>query len=135
MRDGIMVKIDDAEAIRQLAYEIWEREGCPSGREHEHWAEANRVHASRQPQLAAAPVEEGPFWDRREAERQETEALRLALWTPEPFSVELFGRETVVSRSAVAAWRRRSSGTLGAAVLPVAQRLSPEQTSRAGAGR
>ncbi len=34
--------IDDDAAVRDRAYEIWEREGRPSGREHEHWAEAAR---------------------------------------------------------------------------------------------
>ena len=28
--------------IRQRAYELWEREGRPEGREHAHWAEAAR---------------------------------------------------------------------------------------------
>lgn len=28
--------------IRRRAYEIWEREGRPSGRQHEHWAQAER---------------------------------------------------------------------------------------------
>ncbi|MEX6505400.1 DUF2934 domain-containing protein [Jiella sp. M17.18] len=131
-----MVKIDDAEAIRKLAYEIWEREGCPSGREHEHWAEANRVHASRQPKQVAASVEEGPLWDRREAERQEIEALRRALWTPEPFSAELFGRETAATRPAVAGWRRRSAAaSLVSSGLPAARRFPAGASARAGADR
>lgn len=33
---------DNDAAIRDRAYEIWEREGRPTGREHEHWAEAAR---------------------------------------------------------------------------------------------
>lgn len=33
---------DTDEAVRKRAYEIWERAGRPSGREHEHWAEAAR---------------------------------------------------------------------------------------------
>jgi len=31
---------DIAELIRQRAYAIWEREGRPEGREHEHWIKA-----------------------------------------------------------------------------------------------
>ena len=88
-----MVRIDDAEIIRQLAYDIWQREGCPSGREHEHWAEANRVFAASHTQDAPVPVEAAPLWDAQEAERNEIEAMRSALWTPEAYSSELFGQE------------------------------------------
>lgn len=37
-----MAMVDTDEAVRKRAYEIWERAGRPSGREHEHWAEAAR---------------------------------------------------------------------------------------------
>jgi len=33
---------DMAERIRQRAYEIWEREGRPEGREQAHWEQAER---------------------------------------------------------------------------------------------
>lgn len=34
-----MSLIDDVEKrVQQRAYEIWEREGCPEGREADHWA-------------------------------------------------------------------------------------------------
>ncbi|GEO38872.1 hypothetical protein GGE65_003880 [Skermanella aerolata] len=34
-----MSLIDDVEKrVKQRAYEIWEREGCPEGREADHWA-------------------------------------------------------------------------------------------------
>ncbi|HYE52103.1 MAG TPA: DUF2934 domain-containing protein [Azospirillaceae bacterium] len=33
---------DRDEKIRQRAYEIWQREGCPEGRQEEHWQEACR---------------------------------------------------------------------------------------------
>ncbi len=33
---------DLAERIRLRAYEIWEREGRPYGRDQEHWAQAER---------------------------------------------------------------------------------------------
>ena len=87
-----MVKVDNADAIRRLAYEIWEREGRPSGREHEHWADANREFARRNPPQPLR-MNEPRRWNRVDAERHEAEALRRALWTPEPFSAELFGRE------------------------------------------
>ena len=32
----------DEQQIRQRAYEIWEQEGRPGGREDEHWAQARR---------------------------------------------------------------------------------------------
>jgi len=133
-----MVKIDDAEAIRKLAYEIWEREGCPSGREHEHWAEANRVHASRMPPEPALELNAAPVWDRREAERQEIDSLRKALWTPEPFSAELFGNEALVARRTAGAWRRRKSAaalsSAAAAALSPTESAAP-QLSRLGTGR
>ncbi len=30
------------DVIRQRSYEIWEREGCPEGRDIEHWLRARR---------------------------------------------------------------------------------------------
>ncbi|WP_040325950.1 DUF2934 domain-containing protein [Aurantimonas manganoxydans] len=100
-----MVRIDDAEAVRRLAYEIWEREGRPTGREHEHWAEANLIMAARNPVTAAEPVDE-PRWNRIEAERAEADALRRALWTPEPFSTELFGQRMASPKPR--SWSRRA---------------------------
>jgi hypothetical protein len=46
---------DLEEAIRTRAYERWEREGSPEGRDKEHWAEAERELAgeSAAPALAA----------------------------------------------------------------------------------
>jgi len=35
-------QIIDHEAIRRRAYEIWEAEGRPEGREQEHWIQAQR---------------------------------------------------------------------------------------------
>jgi hypothetical protein len=34
--------IIDNEAIRHRAYLIWQAEGCPEGRDHEHWLQAQR---------------------------------------------------------------------------------------------
>lgn len=33
---------DREERVRRRAYEIWEKEGGPSGREREHWEQAER---------------------------------------------------------------------------------------------
>ncbi len=109
-----MVKVDNAEAIRRLAYEIWEREGRPSGREHEHWADANREFARRNPPQPLR-MNEQPRWSRIDAERHEAEALRRALWTPEPFSAELFGQERPRfrrARSAAATFAPRSESAV-----------------------
>ncbi|WAJ27264.1 DUF2934 domain-containing protein [Antarcticirhabdus aurantiaca] len=37
-----MTQPDHDEAIRERAYLLWEKAGCPSGREHEFWAQASR---------------------------------------------------------------------------------------------
>ncbi len=34
--------LDAIHRVRDLAYRIWEAEGCPAGRETEHWLEAER---------------------------------------------------------------------------------------------
>jgi Protein of unknown function (DUF2934) len=33
---------EDEDKIRRRAYEIWEREGRPDGRQHEHWSQARQ---------------------------------------------------------------------------------------------
>ncbi len=33
-------QVNRDEEIRQLAYRLWQEEGCPDGREVEHWAES-----------------------------------------------------------------------------------------------
>ncbi|MCQ8781467.1 DUF2934 domain-containing protein [Mangrovibrevibacter kandeliae] len=38
---------DDEARIRQKAYELWEAEGRPEGRQEEHWAEAKEIVALR----------------------------------------------------------------------------------------
>lgn len=101
-----MTKIDNAEIVKALAYEIWEREGRPSGREHEHWAEANRIWQARQkemPQAEARPQTRP--WNARGAELSEIRAMRRALWTPEPFSRELFAQVEPRARAAQARGR------------------------------
>lgn len=43
------------EAIRMRAYQIWEREGRPHGRDHEHWVRA-RIELDAEIVPAAPPV-------------------------------------------------------------------------------
>lgn len=43
--------------IRSIAYQIWEEEGYPEGRDVEHWLRAEMIWQERnQPVAAAAPV-------------------------------------------------------------------------------
>lgn len=47
------------ERIRARAYEIWEREGRPDGREHEHWDQARREilgPAGLDPAIGTGPI-------------------------------------------------------------------------------
>ncbi len=34
------------EQIGTLSYLVWESEGCPEGRDAEHWREAEKIHAT-----------------------------------------------------------------------------------------
>lgn len=105
-----MPKVDDAAEIRALAYQIWEQEGCPSGREHEHWAQANKIYAALHP---AEPRNRGVNAVDSEAYApalSEVERLRQALWTPEPFSGELFTNEVRDDRARMMPRRRRTFG-------------------------
>ena len=43
----------EAETFRQRAYELWESEGRPAGREYDHWLQAERELASTPRQRAA----------------------------------------------------------------------------------
>ena len=45
------------EAIRERAYHIWLREGCPHGRDHEHWVKAQvELEAEARGNGAAPPL-------------------------------------------------------------------------------
>jgi hypothetical protein len=46
--------MQDEHHIRQRAYEIWEREGRPDGRQDEHWAQARREIEADSPALSPA---------------------------------------------------------------------------------
>ena len=50
---------DRERLIRERAYEIWEREGRPEGRDAEHWRQAAAELAAGEA-LAAAPPSEAP---------------------------------------------------------------------------
>ncbi len=45
----------DAGAIRQRAYELWEQDGRPEGREFDYWLKAEAEFASREPAAANRP--------------------------------------------------------------------------------
>lgn len=42
------------EQIRRRAYEIWQREGCPEGREREHWEQAVRETGATEEEVTTA---------------------------------------------------------------------------------
>jgi hypothetical protein len=46
---------DRHERIRQRAHEIWEREGRPDGREHEHWDRATKEITAEGDQFSEIP--------------------------------------------------------------------------------
>ena len=45
------------EEIRELAYRLWEEDGCPEGQALEHWARARR-HLRKRPDEPGASVDE-----------------------------------------------------------------------------
>jgi hypothetical protein len=46
----------DQQQIRELAFEIWQKEGCPEGRDLEHWLNAEAIWKSTHaPQPATKP--------------------------------------------------------------------------------
>jgi hypothetical protein len=55
---------DHQERLRQRAYELWEREGRPHGREAEHWkqaeAELGKAAAAASPTVTAKPAIPAP---------------------------------------------------------------------------
>jgi hypothetical protein len=53
---------DEEQLIRERAYEIWEREGRPTGRAEEHWrqAAAEIAAATKQPAAAEKPAPAPP---------------------------------------------------------------------------
>jgi len=51
-----------SERVRDLAYRLWEQDGCPAGRELEHWLEAERRLSAEQ---VAAPKAAAPKKSRK----------------------------------------------------------------------
>lgn len=58
---------DREHRIREIAYFIWLEEGCPNGRDHDHWQRASDRLASLEavvvkppPKVAAKPVKRKP---------------------------------------------------------------------------
>ncbi|MCA0048141.1 DUF2934 domain-containing protein [Mesorhizobium sp. B283B1A] len=51
------------ERIKRRAYEIWEREGRPTGREQEHWDQAVQEIEAEDPETERGPVEADPTVD------------------------------------------------------------------------
>ncbi|WAP68690.1 DUF2934 domain-containing protein [Jiella pelagia] len=123
-----MPRIDDAAEIRALAYQIWEQEGRPSGREHEHWAQANRIYAQLHP--TEPPHQERRFdsVDIASVGRTEIERLRQALWTPEAFSQDLYPNEVSEPRPS---WQRQGYLPVAAGARAIVDRPA----RRAGSGR
>lgn len=62
-------RVDPAESIRHEAYLLWQREGCPPGRELDHWMAAQELVRHRTHGRPAAPD------DPREPEVRPTERL------------------------------------------------------------
>jgi hypothetical protein len=61
---------DPTEEIRREAYLLWQQEGCPQGRELDHWLAAQELVRHRQPGPKGAAPD-----DPREAEVRPTEQL------------------------------------------------------------
>ena len=71
---------DNAEALRDRAYRIWEREGRPSGREHEHWAQAARELNEEAEAIGILEAEDIEKSEQEDVERLEAMLARNA-WT------------------------------------------------------
>ncbi len=41
--------LDTTDRVRDLAYQLWEQEGRPAGRERDHWLEAERLLSAKEP--------------------------------------------------------------------------------------
>lgn len=52
--------MDKEDRIRRRAYEIWEREGRPHGREQEHWDRAVQEIEAEEPEASRRPDAPGP---------------------------------------------------------------------------
>jgi hypothetical protein len=60
---------NESERIRRRAYERWEREGRPQGRDTDHWLEAERELASDEPpKLASEGISHRPVAEEIESQ-------------------------------------------------------------------
>lgn len=74
---------DDEQPIRELAYQIWQSEGCPEGQHHRHWEMACRlVETGHQP--PAAPAEATPARPARRTRSAKPAPVAAVAETGEP---------------------------------------------------
>ena len=61
------MKISDLkeQTIRELAYELWQRSGCPNGDEDHFWYEAERILRAEKVPAASAKSEGGKLQEQR----------------------------------------------------------------------
>lgn len=70
------------EAIKERAYHIWVREGCPHGRDFEHWVQAQVELEAEQPKGNGAAAKVKPAAPRRAAAKAAPKAARPAAEKP-----------------------------------------------------
>lgn len=88
----------DLERIRQRAYELWQQEGQPEGKQQEHWDQAVREIAGN-PDQSGAQLDSGADGDTVPGNLTEAaDALRgVSTGSAEGTDADQFGSETVES--------------------------------------
>lgn len=88
----------DLERIRQRAYELWQQEGQPEGKQQEHWDRAVRE-ISGNPDQSGAQLDSGADGDTSSGNLTEAaDALRgVSTGSAEGTDADQFGGETVES--------------------------------------
>ncbi len=88
----------DLERIRQRAYELWQQEGQPEGKQQEHWDRAMRE-ISGNPDQSGAQLDSGADGDTASGNLTEAaDALRgVSTGSAEGTDADQFGGETVES--------------------------------------
>jgi hypothetical protein len=88
----------DLERIRQRAYELWQKEGQPEGKQQEHWDQAVREIAGN-PDQSGAQLDSGADGETVPGNLTEAaDALRsVSTGTAEGTDADQFGAETVES--------------------------------------
>jgi hypothetical protein len=88
----------DLERIRQRAYELWQQEGQPEGKQQEHWDQAVRE-ISGNPDQSGAQLDSGADGDTASGNLTEAaDALRgVSTGSAEGTDADQFGGETVES--------------------------------------